>query len=71
MKPTRRKVDIDPKLIPLAITLRRAEYILSGKVKLPVDHLVWAYNELGRLAPGEEGLLRRLREHIQKVKESN
>ncbi|MFA5780507.1 MAG: hypothetical protein WC947_10275 [Elusimicrobiota bacterium] len=61
---TKLKVDIDPSIIPVALTLRKVEYILSGKIKPPLKDLVWTYYTLKMLAPEEDDLLWRLVEHI-------
>ena len=62
---------IDPGIIPVALTLRRVEYILSGKIKPPLKELIWTYSKLKELAPEEDDLLVELKEHITKIVKTN
>ena len=56
---------IDPSIFPIAFAIKRAERILSGKIKLPLDQILWTYNEVKRLLPERDDLLKDLQKHIE------
>ena len=59
---------IDPSIFPIAFAIKRTERILSGKIKLPLDQIVWTYNEVKRLLPERDDLLKNLQKHIEIAK---
>ena len=64
-KPT---LTIDPSIFPIAFAIKRAERILSGKIKLSLDKTVWTYNEVKKLLPERDDLLEDLQKHIEIAK---
>ncbi len=71
INPKKKPVNIDRGVVPAAMIVRKTERILSGKINLSLDNLLWTSGELKRLAPESKKLSDALGKYIEKRKGYN